>query len=151
MDRRSFLSWVGVGWIASCLPVAIVACSSDQSSSIPTQESPSSSSSGAAGNVQVGLVSDLDKSGQLLNGKTPIGQVLVARDPADPKALIAVNPKCTHAGCTVAWNSEQKAFVCPCHAAKFGSDGNVQSGPAARPLPTYQASIQGDSVVIKQS
>ncbi len=151
MDRRSFLSWVGVGWIASCLPVAIVACSSDQSNSIPTSEKSSSSGSGDSGDIRIGSVSELDQADQLLNEKTQIGQVLVARNPADPKALIAVNPKCTHAGCTVAWKSEQKEFVCPCHSSKFGSDGKVRSGPASGQLPTYQASIQGDAVVIKRS
>ena len=153
MDRRSFLSWVGVGWVASCLPVAIVACTSDQPNSTQSPQSPSNSGDAGAkgsGDIRVGSVSELDKTGQLLNGKTAIGTVLVARNPADPKALIAVNPKCTHAGCQVAWKSEQKVFACPCHFANFGPDGKPISGPAKTPLSTYQARIEGDAVVVKR-
>ena len=54
----------------------------------------------------------------------------------DPEgALHLFSAKCTHLGCTVAWNAGDGVFACPCHGSKFGPDGAVVNGPAARALP----------------
>ena len=41
---------------------------------------------------------------------------------------------CTHAGCTVHWNSFEGCWDCPCHGSQFDVEGQVLNGPAARPL-----------------
>ena len=47
--------------------------------------------------------------------------------------LIAMNPTCTHNGCTVALAAA--GLLCPCHNALFDSqDGAVLRGPASHPL-----------------
>ncbi|MEH2404095.1 QcrA and Rieske domain-containing protein [Nostoc sp.] len=137
MKRRDFINWVGLGWIASCLPVAIAACSSQTTS--------------ASGGWQtVGTSAELDKTGQLLAKNSPAGPVLVVGT-SKAANLTAVNPTCTHAGCTVAWKAEAKKFACPCHGSEFGVDGKVQKGPATEALKTYAAKIEGNSVVVKPS
>src|SRR5918993_898985 len=45
-------------------------------------------------------------------------------------SLHAVNPTCTHMKCSVAWNSAEKSWDCPCHGARYSVDGEVLNGPA---------------------
>ncbi|HIK28297.1 MAG: ubiquinol-cytochrome c reductase iron-sulfur subunit [Oscillatoriaceae bacterium SKW80] len=160
MNRREFLSWVGVGTLASSLPVAIAACSPDANQAPSAQSNPPANSapppppaevaSAAAKQFQVvGTVAELDKKGQILNKKLAIGPVLVVRNPADPKSVLAVNPTCTHNGCIVEWEKDEKYFQCPCHDSDFAADGKVIKGPAKQPLKTYEAKIEGNSVLVK--
>ncbi|MBD2413864.1 cytochrome B6 [Nostoc calcicola FACHB-389] len=137
MKRRDFINWVGLGWIASSLPVAIAACSSQTNSASTDWQT-------------IGTSAELDKTGELLAKNSPAGPVLVVGT-SKSENLTAVNPTCTHAGCTVGWKADTKKFVCPCHGSEFGVDGKVQKGPATEALKTYAAKIEGSSVVVKPS
>lgn len=143
MKRRDFISWVGLGWIASSLPVAIAACSSQTATIEPK-------SSASQDWQKVGTTAELDKTSQLVAKDSPVGAVLVVGK-SQSANLIAVNPTCTHKGCTVTWKEEGKKFTCPCHGSEFASDGKVLKGPADKPLKTYAARIEGDSVVVKSN
>jgi glycine/D-amino acid oxidase-like deaminating enzyme/nitrite reductase/ring-hydroxylating ferredoxin subunit len=49
-----------------------------------------------------------------------------------------LNPTCTHMGCIVNWNQEEKSWDCPCHGARFDVDGKVLTGPATIDLSQIQ-------------
>jgi nitrite reductase/ring-hydroxylating ferredoxin subunit len=54
--------------------------------------------------------------------------------------FLAFSPVCPHAGCRV--QTEEAVFVCPCHDARFTSDGERISGPAPRDLDRLELSLR---------
>ncbi|AKG22957.1 QcrA and Rieske domain-containing protein [Calothrix sp. 336/3] len=147
MNRREFMTLFGVGWVASSLPVAIAACSTEKTTSTPSPTA-NASVAKAASWQKVTTTAELDKKGQLLVEESPVGKVLVVGT-SKSKSLIAVNPTCTHAGCTVAWSDKEKLFACPCHGSDFKSDGTVAEGPATKPIKTYPVKIEGSDVLVQ--
>jgi cytochrome b6-f complex iron-sulfur subunit len=147
IDRRTFLTWVSVGGLASSIPVVLAACQ-------PKSEQPTSpiSSPRPDGSVIVGKVADLDAQNflqsQVAFAPDPI---LVVRDPNNADTLHAVNAKCTHKGCVVEWKTDGQEFVCPCHGSKFAVDGTVTNGPATTPLAIYPVTTEGTDIVVKPS
>ncbi len=77
----------------------------------------------------------------------PVGQAAQFTDPASgsPAWLVclargkyaAFSAICTHAGCTVQYDSNNTEFVCPCHGGVYSArTGQVLGGPPPSPLPT---------------
>jgi glycine/D-amino acid oxidase-like deaminating enzyme/nitrite reductase/ring-hydroxylating ferredoxin subunit len=64
------------------------------------------------------------------DGRRPVA---VARD-ADG-TLHAVGATCTHLGCLVRWNAQERTWDCGCHGSRFAVDGEVLEAPATAPLP----------------
>ncbi len=56
--------------------------------------------------------------------------------------LKALHPVCTHAKCIVQWNSVEKSWDCPCHGARYDTNGQPLNGPATAPL--YKIDIEGE-------
>lgn len=76
-------------------------------------------------------LSDFDKGeGKLVKyqGK----QLAVYKD--DSGKVTALNPTCTHAGCTVLFNPLEKSWDCPCHGGRFDVSGKVLNGPPTKDL-----------------
>ena len=157
MDRRNFLSWVGVGFLASSLPVAIAACTSsdstDTSTSADPPPPPPESETVAApredGFIEVGSLESLKTETFLKDKDFAAGPLLVIQDPSDDTKLIALNSTCPHSQCKVDWKQDDSLFVCPCHQSKFKPDGAVENGPANQPLGTFEVKTEGDLVLVK--
>lgn len=149
MDRRNFLNWFGLSLMSSSLPFVVSACSEATKST----SSPSPAAVGGGqlpvrtdGFIPVGTVADLEKSGVVVG--TDVAAI-VLKNPADSKALLAVNPRCPHAACNVEWQPRENAYICPCHDSKFDATGKVISGVAKKSLTSYAVKTEGDMVFVK--
>lgn len=71
--------------------------------------------------------------------------VIVLRKRSGFSAYSAV---CTHLGCLVVWEEDRREFFCPCHAAVFGDEGQVISGPPPAPLKEFVVREIGDKVYV---
>ncbi len=145
MKRREFVNFVGLGLLATSLPVALAACTATKEpvatgSPLPVPVKPE-----AGGFTKVGDLAALDKDGALA---VKVGGVdaVVMRDPGDKTKLVAVSAVCTHKGCTVAWKGDK--LVCPCHGASFDAAGKVLEGPAKAPLKVLSAKVVGSDVMV---
>lgn len=63
--------------------------------------------------------------------------------------FVAYSAVCTHAGCTVAYDSARGELVCPCHGSIYDPrhGARVVAGPAPRPLPVVPVRVdaRGDA------
>ena len=150
MNRRKFLSWVGIGGLATYLPVALVACS-PQTENNSTSDSNETSSSGDTekptieGFTTIASVQELDEQGQIVQKEN---EVIIFRDPGT-SAVVALNSICTHQGCTVKWKEDKANLNCSCHDTDFGIDGQVIKGPANEPLAPYEVKEQDGYIFVK--
>lgn len=138
MKRRNFLSWSFLSGILTVL----VSCVKNQNSDPVNAENKANQAF-----TSIGTITQLKEKGQIFNEDLDIGAVLVMFRPDN--SIVAVNPTCTHAGCTVKWKKDKKAFICPCHGSKFTLEGKVIQGLAKSPLNTYEVKTQGDTILIK--
>ena len=88
--------------------------------------------------VKVASLPELATVGQLV--KIPVKSGLIAVKRTGATSFAAISTVCTHQGCEININSG--AFICPCHDARFDSDGHVTAQPirtsgSATNLATY--------------
>ena len=62
--------------------------------------------------------------------------------------LIVLSNRCTHLSCSVNWNEATKEYICPCHDAHFGPEGEVLSGPPPHELDRYKAKVEEGNLFI---
>lgn len=54
----------------------------------------------------------------------------------DDDTFYIVDNRCTHMGCSLGWNQNDKTWDCPCHGSRFNHKGEVIEGPAVENLET---------------
>ena len=139
ISRRRFLESC-----AATLGFALVGCSSSDKNQTPQ----------AVSQGQNFVIENASQFQQLDRGQAaPFefpGQVAGLIFHTQSGEMGAVNAICTHAGCAVNWNGTdpKAAFVCPCHGSQFAAKGQVVKGPAAKPLPYFKVSFQGDNAIL---
>lgn len=99
---------------------------------------------GAGGPGAVSVpVADVPAEGALV---LPQHRLAVVRE---GDAFYAIDLVCTHLGCTV--QATEQGFACPCHGSRFGSGGQVLTGPAPRALRRLRLDRRADVLWIRRA
>ena len=137
MDRRRFLSWFGISWVA-------FAAATTGALSIVLRylfpnvlfEPPTSFKAGFPSDYEVGVVDE--------RWKEKYGAWIIRT----AEGIYALATICTHLGCTPNWLSTENKFKCPCHGSGFYKTGINFEGPAPRPLERYRISLAEDGQIL---
>ena len=60
-------------------------------------------------------------------------KIFIVRD--EQSQFYCLSAVCTHLGCLTFWKGDERLIACPCHGSRFSKHGDVNKGPAPRPLP----------------
>ena len=137
VTRRSFFSWLSLGWLA------FVAATGGFFTMMlrfffpnvlfePVQ----TFRAGFPEDYQVGEVD--------LRWKSKYGTWIVRNG----EGIYALSTTCTHLGCTPNWLVAEQKFKCPCHGSGFRKTGINFEGPAPRPLERYRIVLSDDGQII---
>ncbi|MCS7008907.1 MAG: Rieske (2Fe-2S) protein, partial [Chthoniobacterales bacterium] len=64
----------------------------------------------------------------------------------------AMSAICTHLGCTVTYEPDQKRVFCPCHSGVYDAvSGKNVAGPPPHPLERYEVEIRDGQIIVRRS
>ena len=137
VDRRKFLSWVGIAWLSFSGSMAVAALQMGRFM-FPNVlfEPPLVFKVGFPEDFATGAVDERFKESR---------GVWVVRDEREIYALIST---CTHLGCTPNWLAAEEKFKCPCHGSGFYKTGINFEGPAPRPLERAAVALADDGQIV---
>jgi thiosulfate dehydrogenase [quinone] large subunit len=149
LARRRLLIQIGgasvaLVWVLALLPRTRGSIASSANASPAAGPTPVASPTG----TKIGTLADLQSQGSLAFQDPASGDPAVAV--ALPGgAVVAFDAVCTHAGCTVTYDSGQRLLNCPCHGAQFdpAHAAAVVTGPAPTPLPSIKVQVGSDGGV----
>ncbi len=123
MDRRQFL---GIAWLTASLALFGEALAAVGKFIQPVIDG------GFGGWVKAGTLDEFPPGSITL---IKAGRFYLSR--LDDGSFIALWQRCTHLGCSVPWAEDEDQFHCPCHGSLFSKVGEVQGGPAPRPMDYF--------------
>ena len=136
LNRREFLSFLTLGWIAftaACAGLVSLALrfTYPNVNFEPEME------------FLAGFPNDYDR-GVDERWKTIYGVWIVKME----GKLFALSNICTHLGCIPNWLPAESKFKCPCHGSGYYMNGVNFEGPAPRPLERYRISFNEEGKIL---
>ena len=132
MDRKEFLSALGLGSTALIAISCLQACSKTDAAS------------GTGVDFTLDLTNGAYAALSNAGGYVTVQGVVVAR--TTNNSYLAVSAACPHDGVNVEYQGNQNQFFCPDHGSYFSSTGSRTAGPAQRGLTQYQTALTGNSL-----
>ena len=137
VDRKGFLGWMTVGWLAfSAATGGFFTMIIRFLFPNVLFEPPQSFKIGFPDDFAIGMVDTRFKKEHA---------VWIVRN---KEGLYALSTVCTHLGCTPNWLNAEQKFKCPCHGSGFRITGIHFEGPAPRPLERFKIYRAEDGQVI---
>ncbi|HWC83675.1 MAG TPA: Rieske (2Fe-2S) protein [Pseudonocardiaceae bacterium] len=154
LSRRRMMRNAAITGTVVAAGAALAACGSSDSSGYGGGSA--STGGNAAGGTSAGGSGGGASSGGVLakTSDIPVGEGKIFAD----KQIVVTQPAagtykafsstCTHLGCTVDKVADG-LIQCPCHGSKFSvADGSVKDGPAPKPLPSQNITVQGTDIIM---
>jgi menaquinol-cytochrome c reductase iron-sulfur subunit len=63
--------------------------------------------------------------------------------------LIAYSTVCPHLGCAIDYEAASDRFKCPCHRSAFNKQGQIEEGPAPRPMDELECKEEGGLLTVQ--
>jgi len=133
MDRKEFLSLLGISAAAFTLAQCVQGCSKGNSSN----------SSAPSVDFTLNLNDTSNNALKTSGGYIYNNGVIVAKTAAG--TYIAVSQACTHQGVSVVYTGAS-GFYCQAHGSSFSSNGAVTGGPASSNLKVYNTTLNGSNL-----
>lgn len=92
--------------------------------------------------------------------KLPAGSAMIFKFGARPALLIhnddgnwiALDAVCTHLGCTVKYEAENKRIFCECHGGIYDpKSGKNIGGPPPKPLRRYEVKVSDEGITVSRA
>ena len=137
INRRSFFSWLALGWVAFVgvtggFFTVIIRFLYPNVLFEPPQS------------FKIGFPEDFSPNTVDIRFKKEFNVWIVR----DEESIFALSTVCTHLGCTPNWLTTESKFKCPCHGSGFRMTGVHFEGPAPRPLERYSITVANDGQLL---
>lgn len=137
ISRRSFFSWLTIGWIAFIAGTGgfftmMLRFFFPNVLFEPVQ------------NFRAGFPDDYTIGEVDVRWKDKYAVWIVRNE----EGIYALSTVCTHLGCTPNWLGPEQKFKCPCHGSGFYKTGINFEGPAPRPLERFRIILADDGQII---
>lgn len=68
----------------------------------------------------------------------------------DANGVKCFDPACTHLGCRIKYQDDQKRYFCPCHGGVFDDNGKVVSGPPPKGLVEHGVKVENGRIHVSR-
>lgn len=138
MDRKEFLSILGMGATGLLIPACLGSCSKDSGSTGTTLTS----------DVVLDLNSSTYSSLKTKGSAVTLSQGIIVAYGTDGK-YYAVQAVCPHESGSIGFNSSSNKFSCNKHVNTFSTSGTSDGQTTNSSLKSYTTSLSGTTLTIK--